>query len=149
MDSTQIHRMLTRNIRRGLIIFSILKLISIVFCVFALMTDGLRPWAALSFVASIIFLLGFVHVQKRARAAVKVSRDPQIVYWAHPSTAHEPLASNSIHECKILTLHLRDATQLEVNLPLEQVHSFVAWLKEHNSTIRWGSYDQNQEADAS
>lgn len=146
MDTTQIHHMLTRNIRRGLIIFSILKLISIIFCGFALVTDGLRPWAAVSFMASIIFLLGFIHVQKRGIAAWKVSQDPQIVYWAHPSTAHEPLSSNSILECRILTLHLRDATQLEVNLPLEQMHSFIAWLKEHNSTIRWGSYDQNNVA---
>ena len=144
MDSSQIHSMLTRNIRRGLIIFPILKLIAIVFCVIALMTDGLRPWAALSFVASIIFFVGFNNVRKRAKAAEKVSRDPQIVYWAHPSTGHEPLSGNSIHECRILTLHLRDATQLEVNLPLKQMHSFIAWLKEKNSTIRWGFYDQNE-----
>lgn len=135
--------MLTRDIRRGLIIFSTLRLISIVFCVFAFMTDGLRPWAALSFIASVIFMLSVNHVQKRAIAAEKVSRDPQIVYWAHPTTAHEPLSSNSIHECRLLMLHLRDATQLEVNLPLKQMHSFITWLEEHNSTIRWGSYDRD------
>jgi hypothetical protein len=141
MDSTQIYRILTQKIRRGILIFYVLKIISMVACVYLLITDGVGPWVALYFVAVVISYVSIGHVRKRAIAATKVSQDPQIVYWAHPSTPHEPLSSNSIHECTILTLHLRDGTQLEVNLPLKQMNDFIAWLKEHNSTIRWGPYD--------
>jgi len=143
MESTEVYRLLTRQIRRGLIVFPTLGLVSCAFGGVVLNTATLRPWALAALLAGINLFLGWNHVRKRAVAARKVSQNPRIVYWSHPNTRIRPLSYEAIEECTLITVHLRDATQLEVGLPPAQMRSFVAWLKEQNPTIRWGVYDSN------
>ena len=141
MQSSQVYRLLVRRIRRGLIIFSILWLVSSASGGLALICPGGRPWAVAAFLAGILFYLGADHVRKRDASAWRVSENPQLVYWAHPMTPHQPLSDRAIHDCTLLMLHLRDGTEFEVGLPVAEMRSFVTWLSERNPSVRWGVYD--------
>jgi hypothetical protein len=142
MQSSEVYRLLARRIRRGLVIFPLLGFISAVFCGLALGSPAGRPWAAAASLASFLLFLGFDHVRKRNVSAHKVSSNPQLVYWAHPTGRHQPLAINAINNCTFLMLHLRDGTAFEVGLPTAQMRAFIAWLGERSPSIRWGAYDQ-------
>ena len=151
MSPAEVYRLLTQQIRRGLVIFPCLWLTSIVACsVLALIPDE-RPWAAAMFLVAIVVGVGIAHVRKRAIEAQKVSSDPQLVYWAHPI---QPLRRGSrdasyvgsfsdepIFDCTLLKLHLRDGTHFEASLPAAQMRVFLTWLSDHNPSVRFGDYD--------
>jgi hypothetical protein len=141
MEQPEAYCLFMRRVRRGAIIFKILSLVFTGVAGLALATPGLRPWAAAAFLLGVCCLLGVRHVGGRYISARKVSENPQIVYWAHPTRPFESLSNDAIEECKLLLLHLRHGTQLEINLPPAEMRNFVAWLKERNSSMRWGAYD--------
>jgi len=90
--------------------------------------------------AAILFAMGMNHVRNRYIAARKVSDNPQLVYWAQPTTnAHT--AVGKANDCKILILHLRDGTQIEVGLPPAEMRKCIEWLTVQNPSIRLGAYD--------
>jgi hypothetical protein len=91
--------------------------------------------------AALLFFLGFNHLREQFVAALKVSQDPQIVYWAHSRELPRRVARYGMKDYKVLTLHLRDGHQCEVNLPSDDLLKFTNWLRERNPSVRWGSYD--------
>ena len=40
-------------------------------------------------------------------------------------------------------MHLRDGSELEVDLPPAEMRAFTAWLSERNPDMRWGAYDNS------
>jgi hypothetical protein len=142
MQLPETYRSFMRRVRRGGIVLRILSLVFIGLGGLALATPGFRPWTAAAFLLAVSCLLGVRHVGSRYVSAWKVSENPQIVYWAHPTTRHEHLADGAIQECELLTLHLRDGTQFELGLPPGDMRDFVTWLSERNASVRFGAYDQ-------
>ena len=138
MESSELDRFLTRRFRRGLVIFSILWLISVGWAGQTLVASGNRAWAVAAFFAAMLSGLGFQHVRKGFIVAKRVSANPKIVYWAHSSGLRLPLSTKSQN---FFILHLRDGSQLEVLLPEAEMTKFIDWLKEQNPSVRMGPYD--------
>jgi hypothetical protein len=141
MQPSDVYSLLTRRIRRGLIVFSILRFASIGAAVWALVTPGNRPWGVSAFLLSILFHLGGNTVWKQNVSAWKISGDPGLVYWAHPNDLRQPCSPSATIKFRFLTLHLRDGQQFEVNLPPAEMQIFMKWLNERNPTMRWGAFD--------
>jgi hypothetical protein len=129
-----------RRLRRGGIIFRVLWIVLIALTGFSLI-GPYWGWTVAAFTVGVQCMMGMRHVGERYVAASKASENPQIIYWAHPSTPHEHLSDDAMDDCKLITLHLRDGHQFEVGLPSEEMRDFIAWLKERNPSIRWGKYD--------
>ena len=144
MESLKGLHSFVRRVRRGVIIFQALGLASAAFTGFELLRPGCRSWAASSFLAALLFGLARNHIRGRYFSARKVSENPEIVYWGHATTRFEHFSSEEIKGCRILTLHLRDGTQLEIDLPPAEMCNFVAWLRIQNLSMRWGSYDESE-----
>jgi hypothetical protein len=141
MQPPEVLRLLTREIRRGGITFRILWLVSIGCTGAALLVPGFRCWAVAGFLASMLFMLGWIHARARYLSAWVVCDRPQLVYWAHPTQAKDNrISEEAIDDCKLLTLHLRDGTQFQARLSAEEMRSFIAWLIEQNPSIIWGAY---------
>jgi hypothetical protein len=142
MQPPEVFRLLTRKIRRGGIMFRILWLVSLGCTGAALFVPGFRSWAVAGFLASMLFMLGWIHVRGRYLSALAVSEHPQLVYWAHPTRAKDNRVSDdAINDCKLFTLHLRDGTQFQAHLSAKDTSNFIAWLKEQNPSVRFGPYD--------
>jgi hypothetical protein len=141
MPAQEVYRLLVRRIRRGFIIFGVL---SVVLCMGSGLAwaDGQTAWAVAAFIAAILVGLGFRHVRSRDISARKVSANPQIVYWAHPTVipANEQwlLRHTTVQS---LSLHLRDGTQFDACLSPKEMESFIAWLRQSNPEVRLGAYD--------
>ena len=80
-------------------------------------------------------------MRQKAISAWTVSQTPQIVYWARSRELPRRVARYGMKDYKVLTLHLRDGHQCEVNLPSDDLLKFTNWLRERNPSVRWGSYD--------
>ena len=137
------YRLFLRRGPRGMIIFGTLRLVSFLVVVVALPMHFYPAWVVAGIFAYGLFTVGSHHVRNWYVSARKVSENPQLVYWAHPTTVRQHLSSDSIQNCRLLTLHLRDGTQFEVGAQMSQkeMRSFIAWLSESNPSIRWGFYD--------
>jgi len=148
MQAQEVYRLLVRRVRRGIIIFGVLF---VVLCI----SSGLasaekqRAWAVAAFVAAILVGLGFRHVRSRDISARKISANPQIVYWAHPTVipANEQwlLSQTTVQS---LSLHLRDGSQFDACLSPKEMESFITWLRQSNPSIRFGAYDTTKPEDA-
>jgi len=145
MKEPRVYSHFKRRIRRGIVFFHILWFVSVAFGGVMLVTPGRRCWAVVGLLMGILSGLAGRHVRERYISVRKVSENPQIVYWAHPSRPFERLSNEKIEECKQLILHLKDGTQVEVDLPPAEMGEFIAWLKENNPSIRWGPYDHANE----
>lgn len=146
MQPSEVFRLLTCGIRRGLIMFSILWLVSIGCTGSALLVSSLHPWAVAGFLAAILLGLAWIHVRGRYLAAWKVSENPQLVYWAHSRELPRRVARYGMRDYKVLMLHLRDGHQYEFNLSPDDLHKFTNWLSERNPSVRWGAYDKPDSA---
>lgn len=141
MEAPEVYRMLSRRIRRGIVIFGAL---AIGLCVLSgvALANRERAWGASAFSAALLFHLGFQHVRSRDIAARKISEQPQLVYWAHatviPSRQQQLLALTNVQS---LTLHLRDGTQFDACLAPDEMMKFTSWLTERNPSMRKGTYD--------
>lgn len=142
MEKTEAFRLITRQLRRGVILFKLLQFASIIGGGVALVFPVGRPWALAAFVAAILFRVAWVHVRGMYRSAWLACEDPQRVYWAHPTTRSGHVLEMPTDECRRLVLHLRDGTQCEFGLPAPEMRRFIAWLTERNPSIRWGAYDK-------
>ena len=141
MQSSEVYRLLARRIRRGLIIFPTLLLVTIVSSGVATVVTGGRPWAFVGLLPGFLFYFGWKHVFNRNVTARRVSEYPQLVYWAHPTVPFQIVSGDAIHDCTLLLLHLRDGREFEVGLPTAQMRAFIAWLVERNPSVRLGPYD--------
>jgi hypothetical protein len=141
MESPSGYLSFMRRVRRGAILFQVLWLAASGLSGWALVSPGRRYLAIPGLSAAVLFVLAGTLVRRRYSSALKVAQNPQLVYWAHPIDRTGHIASNSLDDCRDLSLHLRDGRQFEVDLPSQDMRSFVAWLKEQNPSVRLGSYD--------
>jgi len=141
MQTQEVYRLLVRRIRRGLIIFGAL---TVILCISSGVASANKHtgWAVAAFVAAILVAFGFRHVRTREISARKISSNPQVVYWAHPTAmpANEQWLLRYTTVVS-LSLHLRDGSQFDACLSPGEMESFIAWLRESNPSIRWGAYD--------
>ena len=141
MEPPKGYGLIIRRTRRGLILFPILWIAVAVFGGIMGVKPGHRVWAVAALPFCVLIGLAGHQVRRRHISAWKVSKNPRIVYWAHPTTVRERLSEEEIGDCKLLMLHLRDGWDLEVNFPQTDMREFIAWLKEENPSMRWGPYD--------
>lgn len=141
MEAPEVYRLLVRRLRHGLIICRTLFVISAASAAAACFVPGGPPWAVAAFLAGIMLHLVSDHIRRRNAGAWTVSVLPEIVYWAHPTCATQPVSGEPVEDCRFLLLHLRDGTQFEVHLLPSEMRSFVSWLSERNPSVRWGEYD--------
>src|SRR5438045_720929 len=129
MQAQEVYRLLVRRIRRGVIIFGAL---SVVLCISSALAVANKQtaWAVAAFVAAILVGLGFLHVRSRDISARKISGNPQIVYWVHP-TAIPPNEQWLLRYTTVqsLSLHLRDGSQFDACLSPKEMESFITWLR--------------------
>jgi len=139
MQSLDVYRLLTTRLRRGFVIGRILRLVCLISACAIYITDGI-PWAVVAFLLCLISHMHFVNVCKSLDSAYEISRNSQIVYWAHPTSANVVCLDVPIDECTAMLLHLRDGATLEISLPKEKMRTVVDWLVEQNPSLRLGPY---------
>ena len=103
MTSTEVYHLMNRQLRRGLVFFPTLLLLSIAAAVTAWFVPGGRPWTVVGYLVGILCYLGADHVRKRRFSAWTVSQFPQFIYWAHPTAARQPITDESIDDCTLWT----------------------------------------------
>src|SRR5262245_60380170 len=111
MQAQEVYRLLSRRIRRGLIVFGALSVVLWISSGLALANRQIA-WAVAEFMTAILVGLGFRHVRSRDISARIISSNPQVVYWVHPTVvpAKEQwlLRYTTVNS---LSLHLRDGSQ--------------------------------------
>ncbi len=142
MEKTEAFRLITHQLRRGVILFKLLQFASMIGGGVALIFPVGRPWALAAFVGAILFGVAWVHIRAMYLSAWRACENPQMVYWAHPTTRGGHVLEQPTDDCRRLVLHLRDGTQFEFGLPTSEMSKFIAWLNERNPSVRWGAYDK-------
>lgn len=99
------------------------------------------PWIVSFFLLMILFVLARHHVGTRYNTALTVAEDPLLVYWAHSDDPDQDITVEKIQDCKFITLHLRNGTKLEVDIPQQTMPDLIAWLRKKNPSIKLGAYD--------
>jgi hypothetical protein len=139
-EADGIARLLMKRPRRGVIFFGTLQIVSSLAFAIGLIA-GQYFGAVGSFFAAILFGLGLDHVKKKRTAALLVVRDPQMVYWAHPTRVTQAMSRHLVANIAPLTVHLRNGEQFEATLAPSEQKQFVEWLSRVNTSMRWGPYD--------
>ncbi len=147
MQSTDGFQLFLRKLRRGALILRILWLFFTALFALALILNA-WPWSLLAFLVVIACVLLGIHVSRRYLVAWKVSTNPQWVYWAHATPGFDHSLDAPLSDCPHVTLHLRDGSHLDIDLTPPHMREFVAWLSEHNPTLRCGRYDELDPATA-
>ena len=142
MEKTEAFRLITHQLRRGVILFKLLQFVSLIGGGVALIFPAGRPWALAAFVGAILFGVASLHVKAMYHSAWRACDNPQMVYWAHPTTRGGHVLEQPTGDCKRLVLHLRDGTQFEFGLPTSDMSKFIAWLSTQNQSVRWGRFDK-------
>jgi hypothetical protein len=142
MEPNEIYRLLSRRMRRGVIIFGTLFVVLCISCGLAF-ADKQTSWAVASFVTAILMGLAFRHVRSRDTAARKIASNPHLVFWAHPTVipANQQwlLRYTTVQS---LSLHLRDGGQFDACLSSNEMETFISWLMAQNPSIRMGAFDR-------
>jgi hypothetical protein len=142
MQPPEVFRLLTHQMPNRVIIFKLLQIAFFVCSVVALFWGKSIPWAIAAFMASFLCTMGWVLMRQKCIIAWAFCKNPQLVYWAHPTQPkNNRVSEEAITDCKLLTLHLRDGTHFQARLSAQEMRNFVTWLKERNSSMRWGAYD--------
>jgi hypothetical protein len=117
-------------------------------CIAAMVTGGFCmtsrhrvPWLITAWLLATCLLLAYRHVRIRHYIGRQVSNNPGLVYWAHTSSSQDPSPDVDVSNSTLIVLHLRNGTQLEVGLPIDEMRTLITWLRIRNPSIRWGSYD--------
>ena len=138
MQTPESYRLFLRRLYRGRIIMVALFLVLAIAGGLTFLLPGYRGWAAFFWLSDSLCLMGRWHVGARYMAAVQVCSNPQIVYWVHSGTPMLPMLRGWLGT---LMLHLRDGTQLEIEVPPKNLEEVIAWLKEKNPSLRCGPYE--------
>jgi hypothetical protein len=141
MDSSEVYRLLSRRVRRGVVVFGALSLVCCIASGLAF-AEKQTAWAVAGFEGAILLGLGFRHVRGRDISARKLSSNPQLVYWVHPTVipANEQWTLQ-LTTVQSISLHLRDGSQFDACLSPTEMESFFTWLKCQNPSMRMGAYD--------
>ena len=142
MQPTEVFLLLTRQMPKRVIFFQFCSLALMACSVTALFSWHSLSWAIASFLASLLFIIGWVLMRQKCNAAWKISNNPQMVYWAHSRALPPRIARYVMKDYRVLTLHLRDGVQLDVNLPLHDLSKFSSWISERNPSVRWGFQEE-------
>lgn len=144
MPMSESYCLFQRRLSRGGIIYGTLFLVSAIASGLAILIPGYRAWAAVLFLSGFVCGMGAWHVGGRQRTAWKVRTNPRVVYWAHLTgtrTFGGLSAKLLTAELGSLVVHLRDGSQLDIDLPPKDLEEILAWLKEENPFLRCGPYD--------
>lgn len=114
---------------------------TIVLVALAANTPGYRLCGVTLFFASFVIMFGGFHVNARRDPALKVSRNPKLVFWAYPSNPSGEVKKTPPEKWDHIGLHLRDGSKVLVDMSPMQMEEFAGWLSEQNPDIRWGDYD--------
>ncbi len=142
MQPIEVFRLINKRLRRGVILFKILQIVSIACAGAAVLFPLWRPWAATAFLGAILFGVAWIHVRGMFHSAWKLCNEPQIVYWAYSVDKRGHFSEVPTATSTRLVLHLRDGTKCEIGLSALEMGKFVAWLNEKNPSVRWGEYDK-------
>jgi hypothetical protein len=144
MQPNEVFRLINRRLRRGVILFKFLQIVSIVGTGAALLFPSWRPWAATAFLGAVLFGVAWIHVRGMYHSAWKLCNEPQIVYWAYSVDKRGHISEGPTATSTRLVLHLRDGTKCEIGLSASEMEKFVTWLKESNPSVRWGDFDKSE-----
>ena len=134
LSADDIFRVLTTKFRRGGRICAAFFLISIVGLAVSIFYR--HTWGGISaFVVCVASKAGAMLLHQKVSLAYRISREPQLVYWAHPCR------SFVIGYSCIFTLHSRTGQALELATSHEEASRIATWLRQHNPAIRVGNYD--------
>jgi hypothetical protein len=88
-------------------------------------------WLALGnwlFLICVLFTIGWAKACGGYLSARNVFENPQSVYWAHAANPKDGRVSKEpVNGCKLLTLHLRDATQFQPYLSVKDIPTFICY----------------------
>ena len=132
MQSSEVHPLLVRRIRRGMVIFPTLWLVAIVAGALEFGGPRIGPWGIAILLTAIFCRFFFGHVRQRSLLVKEISEDPGIVAWAQVSNLRLVLMPD-----KFLNLYLHDGRELEVGLPPNEMRTFILWMSERNPSVRW------------
>jgi hypothetical protein len=141
MNADEVRQLLQQRIVRGLIIFRGSCLVLTLGAAAALILPPSRPWTLSLMLGAWLAYLGWHHVRERYFRVHEVLEDPAIVYWVHASPDVKRDLNDSPETCGRLRLHLRNGNDLDVQFHPSKMRGFLAWLRQNNPSIRWGSYD--------
>jgi len=139
-EAGEIARLLTRRIRRGIILWNVLRLAAGIGAGIEFIEKQYVAAIGALFIG-ILFGVALDHVKRRSNCALLIVRNPQLVYWAHPTRVTEAMARHPAGNIAPLTVHLRNGDQFEATLAPAEQKQFVDWLSRANPTLRWGPYD--------
>jgi len=139
MEKKEAFRLITRQQRRGVILFKLLYYVAAIGGGVAFVSSR-YSWALTALVIGILFGNIWFPIRNMYLSSWKACENPQMVYWAHPTARGGHVLEKPTDECTRLVLHLRDGTQTEFGLLAPEMRQFIAWLKEQNPSIRWGAY---------
>jgi hypothetical protein len=145
MQSTEVYRLLGRRHRRGYVIGRIMWNVCFIVMGVIIFVLGSISWTIVVFFVALALYMLWVNNLGMQNSAWRISENPRLVYWAHPTSGHEPYADVPLDECTIMKLHLTDGTEFEVLLPVEQMRAFINWLREQNPELRLGEYRAENE----
>jgi hypothetical protein len=144
MDAQEVRRLLTRQTRRGLVLFGAGFWLLLAAGVLLLMVrhayDLSLAWAPGLLAGAVLTRLALLQVRRRHVLGCWIAENPGLVYWAHASW-EGLLRDESPETCRELSLHLRTGPQLAINLSPPDMARFVVWLRSQSPAMRWGTYE--------
>ncbi len=137
LTAGDICRLLSTKVLRGRLICGIVFAASMIGFAYAWMEPGKIPWAAASILLGFLSAFGFYTANQKLDLARRISADPTLVYWAHPTVLRQRVGGATI-DSTFITLHSRNARTFEVGMSRKEMLAVVSWLRDHNPEIRLG-----------
>ena len=134
LSPEEIFRILATRFRRGgriCLAFFLIGIVGLAVSLFYRHTWG----AVAAFVVCVASKTGAMLLNRKLVLAHRISREPQLVYWAHPCRSFV-----RGYTC-ILTLHSRTGQALELATSREEALRVTTWLRKHSPGMRLGDYD--------
>ena len=135
-----IYRLLATKVIRGYVLCGSLFLILAAASGVAFVARQI-PVGIASVVLAVVFGVCAHLLQRKLNLARRISVEPAMVYWAHPTILRQQVIGGAI-DTTFITLHSRYGSSFEVGMSRDEMIAVVAWLRAHNPDIRLGSYDK-------
>ena len=140
LSADDVYRLLATKVLRGRFFGAVLFVLSLGGLVCSLTIFPSAPWAIASALGGALFGFVFYRSRQKLDLARRISNEPQLVYWAHPTLLRQTQGGQTI-DSTFITLHSRSGASFEVAVSRDQLLAIVVWLREHNPNIRLGPYD--------
>lgn len=140
LSASDIQRLLSIKVRRGQFIAGVLSAAGMAVAIYAITISPSIPWAITGALCALVFGTAFGLARRKLDLARRISLDPGLVYWAHPTVLRQIVGGATI-DSTFITLHSRIGGSFEVGMSREEMLAVVSWLRQHNPGIRLGPYD--------